>query len=238
MGYFLNTRLNELPPWCPEENVFQEALREQSHCYISPSCWKDASYEQQNDRRSLSHRSLSSENSCSNSRPLSPHAEGSSYAFLSKPPESPAPSISFKHIGTKPSKFNHLDVKPKDFTRSYFSQSQISEAEEGGPLSPLTGASPFNNFFEPTFKSPSFQSDLGASDTFSDLSSVPPLTEGSSSGPESSVDRGSSHYGSSHRSVLPKKFAKLSGIEEYENRPLPLRPGLSRYGKGGSKNLR
>ncbi len=232
VGYFLNTRLNDLPPWCPDEYMFLEASREQSHCYTCPHRWKDDSFEQRNgDHASVSHRSLSSENS-SNARPLSRHAEGSSYAFLSKPVESSAPVISFKHVGTKPSKFNHVDVKPKDFTRSNYSQSQASEPEEEFQLSPLTGASPFNNIFEPTLKPGSYQSDFGATDDLSDYSSAPPLTEASSSGPESSVDRNSSNCGSSHRSALPKKAAKLCGIEEYEARPLPLRPSTSEQLKG------
>ncbi|CAD6592632.1 MAG: hypothetical protein ASARMPRED_006479 [Alectoria sarmentosa] len=35
VSYFLNTRLQGLPPWGPTDNIFMEASREQSHCWTT-----------------------------------------------------------------------------------------------------------------------------------------------------------------------------------------------------------
>ena len=237
VSYPLNTRLDNLPPWDPNEDddeeeeggkpIFPSPSRFHSHCYTSPSTWHSHSPPSSSfSHRSLlhgapSHHSISSETS-SNTRPLSPHTEGTKYAFLSHSdvePPSPAPSItSFKHIGTKPSSFPHTSTKPKDFTRVSLPSSDCSHslpstrsenpAGESSNLSPLTGAAPFNNIFEPIIENPPAEPDSLSSpkknpssssssyylsepsshiargaggDNFSDYSSAPPLTEASSS---------------------------------------------------------
>ena len=229
VDYFLNTHLDGLPPWCPEEKVFLEPSRQQSQCYTSPLTWQDDTYEHRTGPRgSIGHRSESSENSY-NTRPLTPDSD----SFSFKPAASVTSSFGFstKHIGTKPSQFSYFDAKPSDFIASNPSQSQASERGGDATLSPVTSALPFNNIFEPSSRIPHSISEFGSNDSTSDYSSATPLTEASSSSRDSYADRSSSHHGPNSRRALPRKFAQLSGIDEYEAQPLPLRSGHGHVGR-------
>ena len=237
VDYFLNTRLEGLPPWCPEEKIFLEALPEQSHCWTSPLTWEEETYERRvsksSARRSISRCSETSKTAY-NGRPLSPDFDGSAYAFLSKPADSLASGFQFstKYVGTRPSQFSHFDGPHRDITASYTSRPQPAGIDKNFQPSTFASTEPFKNTFEPSSKSASSIPELCSSDDFSDCDSAPPLTKASSSTGESKTDRSSSNRMGNYKRPLQSKFAKLSGIEEYEARPLPLRPGARNPSKG------
>ena len=93
--YFLNTRLEGLPPWSPEERIFEEASLLHSHCWTHPPCWADTRYERPDRRVSTSKgttrrlisrpsESRASSDSPLDSRPLSPESSRSfEYPFPS-----------------------------------------------------------------------------------------------------------------------------------------------------------
>ena len=97
VDYFLNARLERLPPWSPDERIYMEASREQSHCWIAAKKWADTRYEQhtsikQPDRSDslphsgigLDNRLRSPESHCSSSpcRALLPEPQASTFPFL------------------------------------------------------------------------------------------------------------------------------------------------------------
>lgn len=80
VSYFLNTRLQGLPPWSPREKLFIEAAREQSHCWISPKTWADNDFDRWESLKGVDPNSKSED--VSDSRPLSPESQTSSFAFF------------------------------------------------------------------------------------------------------------------------------------------------------------
>lgn len=85
VAYFLNTRLQGLPPWSPNDQTFLEASYEQSHCWTAPELWAGDAYEKWasskkseksieiQDDRPLSPEFLG---------PLSPMSASSSFSFI------------------------------------------------------------------------------------------------------------------------------------------------------------
>ena len=72
-GYFLNARLQGFPPWGRDGEYFENALREQSHCWTTVQSWSDGHYELWASTK----MSLSSTKSLASyeKRPLSPDCQ-------------------------------------------------------------------------------------------------------------------------------------------------------------------
>ena len=89
VDYFLNARLEGLPPWSPEERIYMEASREQSHCWNAARNWTEARYEQQMSVKRPTRSNSVAHSECSyDSRPLSPESHSSSSAHRARSPES------------------------------------------------------------------------------------------------------------------------------------------------------
>ena len=72
VAYFLNTRLQGLPPWSPSSKIYTDASREQSHCWTSPMTWADDQFDRLSPK--ISHSYSKSDDSYG-SRPLSPESQ-------------------------------------------------------------------------------------------------------------------------------------------------------------------
>ena len=81
VSYFLNARLQGLPPWCPTDRIFVDASREQSHCWTTARTW---SGDHHSERWATQSRSDSYAESVatSQSRPLSPESQSDTYTFF------------------------------------------------------------------------------------------------------------------------------------------------------------
>lgn len=77
--YFLNTRLQGLPPWCPTDKIFIDASREQSHCWKTGRAWAGDHSERWGSQNESS--SYASEGT-SQSRPLSPDSQADTLTFF------------------------------------------------------------------------------------------------------------------------------------------------------------
>lgn len=80
VDYFLNTRLQGLPPWSPTDKIFIDASREQSHCWMTARSWARDHYERL-ESRNRSH-SYARSDTISQSRPLSPESQSDSATFF------------------------------------------------------------------------------------------------------------------------------------------------------------
>ena len=88
VSYFLNARLQGLPPWNPAEKVYMEASREQSHCWTAPEMWANRDYG--NWTSSKRRQSDVKSDPTHESRPLSPESHSSaSFAFFDSTPTTP-----------------------------------------------------------------------------------------------------------------------------------------------------
>lgn len=88
VSYFLNARLQDLPPWSPTDKIYMEASRELSHCWIASEMWANKDY----DSWSQSKRSQSDGMSDTSyqTRPLSPESHSSAaFAFIDSNPPTP-----------------------------------------------------------------------------------------------------------------------------------------------------
>ena len=88
VSYFLNARLQGLPPWSPTDKIYMDASRKLSHCWTAPEMWANKDY----DHWSQSKRSQSDEKSdlTYHNRPLSPESHSSAaFAFVDSPPPTP-----------------------------------------------------------------------------------------------------------------------------------------------------
>lgn len=80
VDYFLNTRLQGLPPWSPTDKIFIDASREQSHCWMTARTWaRDHSERWASPNRS---NSYARSDAISQSRPLSPESQSDSATFF------------------------------------------------------------------------------------------------------------------------------------------------------------
>ena len=80
VSYFLNTRLQGLPPWSPTDRIFMDASREQSHCWTAARAWSVDHLE-----RWVAHSSSNSYTrsvKTSQSRPLSQESQSDTYTFF------------------------------------------------------------------------------------------------------------------------------------------------------------
>ena len=182
VSYFLNARLQGLPPWSPTDKVYMEASREQSHCWTASEMWANNDY----DNWSQSKRSQSDEKSDTTyqNRPLSPESHSSAaFAFIDSTPPTP--------IGDFDSN-DGLQKSPSYTESSTWVQSQAD------------------------YDSSETSSFIGyrLSNHRGHESSTTSMTEGSMN-----PDRQSSE----HR-TLPAIYAPVTGISQYNMRPLPLRP--------------
>ena len=105
VSYFLNTRLQGLPPWSPSEKTYLDASREDSHCWTNPQTWADGHFERWGSTKSPrtyvtksegshSSRPLSPEPQSYQSYPMSPESQSSSFAFFDS--NRPAPPSEFE----------------------------------------------------------------------------------------------------------------------------------------------
>ena len=76
VSYFLNTRLQGLPPWCPTDKIFMDASREQSYCWGTA----DQHFEPYASQHGSS--SYADSEASSRSRPLSPESPPDTYTFF------------------------------------------------------------------------------------------------------------------------------------------------------------
>ena len=183
VSYFLNARLQGLPPWNPTEKIYMEASREQSHCWTAPEMWANRHHENcTSSKRSQSDTKSERTYEC---RPLSPESRSSaSFAFLDSTP--PTPTGGFESN-------NGLQ------RRSGLTEESTWTPSQGDYDSSVTGSS----IRYPLSSSRGYQS------------STTSMTEGSMN-----PDRQSSEY-----RAVPAKYAAIAGTSQYNNRPLPLRPG-------------
>ena len=88
VSYFLNARLQGLPPWNPTEKIYMDASREQSHCWTAPEMWANRDYgDWKSSKRS---QSDAKSDPIHESRPLSPESHSSaSFAFFDSTPPTP-----------------------------------------------------------------------------------------------------------------------------------------------------
>ena len=181
VSYFLNARLQGLPPWSPTDKIYMEASREQSHCWTAPEMWANKDY----DNRAPSKRSQSDEKSDTvyQSRPLSPESHSSAaFAFVDSNP--PTPIGDFDSNDGLQNRSSYTDGST--WVQSQYDSSDTSSSI-GYRLSNHRGHE----------------------------SSTTSMTEGSMN-----PDRQSSEY-----RTLPAIYAPVTGISQYNMRPLPLRPG-------------
>ena len=80
VSYFLNARLHGLPPWNPTEQIFMDAAREQSHCWLAPDLWDEEQYDRWapsggSGTKSIPSFRRSESSATYDSRPLSPGCE-------------------------------------------------------------------------------------------------------------------------------------------------------------------
>lgn len=80
ISYFLNTRLQGLPPWSPTDGMFMEGSREQSHCWTTARTWSPDLFERW--KAHSSSNSYLTSDTTSQSRPLSPNTPLDTYTFL------------------------------------------------------------------------------------------------------------------------------------------------------------
>ena len=80
VDYFLNTRLQGLPPWCPTDKIFIDASREQSHCWTTARTWARDHSERWASQNGSS--SYARSDATSQSRPLSPESQSDSRTFF------------------------------------------------------------------------------------------------------------------------------------------------------------
>ena len=75
--YFLNASLHGLPPWNPTEQLFMDAAREQSHCWLAPRLWEEEQYDRwaPSGTKSIPSFRRSESSATYDSRPLSPESE-------------------------------------------------------------------------------------------------------------------------------------------------------------------
>ena len=76
VSYFLNTRLQDLPPWSPTDRIFMEASREQSHC------WKTARISASDHFSSTRSNSYPKSETTAQGQPLSPESLSDTYTFF------------------------------------------------------------------------------------------------------------------------------------------------------------
>ena len=80
VSYFLNTRLQGLPPWSPTDGMFMDASREQSHCWTTARTWFGNHLERWTVLSGSSAYTTSETDS--QSRPLSPEPQTDTYISL------------------------------------------------------------------------------------------------------------------------------------------------------------
>ena len=182
VSYFLNARLQGLPPWSPTDKIYMEASREQSHCWTASEMWANKDY----DNWSQSKRSQSDEKSDTiyQSRPLSPESHSSaSFGFIDSTPPTPL------------SDFDRNDGLQKNSSYAASSTWVQSQGDyDSSETSSFIGYRSSNHRGHESFTTS--------------------MTEGSMN-----PDRQSSEYG-----TLPAIYAPMTGISQYNMRPLPLRP--------------
>ena len=101
VDYFLNARLEGLPPWSVQKDVYLEASREQSHCFTAAEAWADSRREQDTSIQSPgSSNSVTRSESSHDSRPRSSESQSSSSTPLALLPASQVltfPSLNGSH---------------------------------------------------------------------------------------------------------------------------------------------
>lgn len=80
VSYFLNTRLQGLPPWSPTDRIFLDASREQSHCWTTSKTWSLDHLERWTTQRG--YNSYATSDTTPQSRPLSPESQSDTYTFF------------------------------------------------------------------------------------------------------------------------------------------------------------
>ena len=80
VSYFLNTRLQGLPPWCPTDRIFLDASREQSHCWTTSKTWSLDHLERWTTQSGSN--SYATSDTTPQSRPLSPESQSDTYTFF------------------------------------------------------------------------------------------------------------------------------------------------------------
>ena len=96
VNYFLNTRLEGLPSWSPDDRIYMEASCDQSHCWTAEERWAEARNEQQMSiKRPNRSNSVTHSESSYDSRPLSPESHSSSQGRRALSPESQNSGLPF-----------------------------------------------------------------------------------------------------------------------------------------------
>ena len=89
VNYFLNARLHNLPPWKPEEKVYTEACREQSHCWTAPEKWANSNFNSLSSPQSF--HSNARNQHFYDTRPLSPDPDPfQSFTFFESTSHTPS----------------------------------------------------------------------------------------------------------------------------------------------------
>ena len=174
VDYFLITRMEHLPPWKPNEKVFEEASLEQSHCWTYPRNWADTPYERPDRRMSAPNRAHSPAESRGRS------SQASNTTNTSCRPLSPESHFSYD---------SNRNVLLSELDGARSGETSSGTLSPSGPGTPLT---------------------------------IPPaLTDASTL--TIGTARSSAALPQSHSSAFSSKFKALSGIDEFNNKPLPTR---------------
>ena len=80
VSYFLNTRLQGLPPWSPTDKIFVDASREQSHCWTTARTGTGDHSERWDSEKGSN--SYTKSEITSQSRPLSPESQSDTFTFF------------------------------------------------------------------------------------------------------------------------------------------------------------
>ena len=108
--YFLNARLKGLPPWSQDDEYFENASREQSHCWTTAQSWSDGHYELWASTK----MSLSSAKSLASyeKRPLSPDFQGMTSMDSKASCSAVSPIAELEATEVYPTKFDSPIVGP------------------------------------------------------------------------------------------------------------------------------
>ena len=110
VSYFLNARLQSLPPWSSTEKTYIDASREQSHCWTAPEMWANRDYG--NSSSSKISQSDAKRDPAYESRPLSLESHSSaSFAFFDSTPSTPTGDIESKNSLQKRFSFTEASTR-------------------------------------------------------------------------------------------------------------------------------
>ena len=135
--YFLNCKLQGLPPWNPTERIFIDASRELSHCWLAPEAWEESQYDPwtSNGTKSIPSMRRSESSATYDSRPLSPEAQSMTTTMTST-------MVSTFYNHESMSELEAVEAPPPELKSAYDDISKISLTRRQSEDSYVTAKSP------------------------------------------------------------------------------------------------